>query len=396
MRASDFLAEMMRGDGARKDASCYGTVRATGEMPEVLLDGASETIPCWKTSDAHYNDRVLVQLNTDGRPVIVGNFTTPSVNDAEYAEVKNIANEADALLDTIAGIEQEADKTLEAIIEDSVAASKLLEGVEDVAEAADKTLAEIIQDAEAAGTSAAQAEASAAIALDQASAASASAIEANANAVAALTSLSTVEDVVGTLNWISEHGTFAKTRDVQGQTGKHYFSRSGSGTTADPYRYSDATSLFPSYELTSDATPETGKPYFVVEDGQYVQADVSEGFEQGVDYYENALYEFTGQLDETVQNYLASHLAMTDEGLWVTKDGQGCHLLIANNRLSFRGENGVEVAYIAVDENGESTFYMTRSVVVKNLRFSKWEWRPRMVNGSSSNLSLKWTGKVGA
>ena len=69
-------------------------------------------------------------------------------------------------------------------------------------------------------------------ALDQASAASASAIEANANAVAALTSLSTVEDVVGTLNWISEHGTFAKTRDVQGQTGKHYFSRSGSGTTA--------------------------------------------------------------------------------------------------------------------------------------------------------------------
>ena len=75
MKASDFLAELLRDDGPRKAASCYGTVKVVGDMPEVLLDGAPETIPCWKTSDAHYNDRVLVQLNTDGRPVIVGNFT---------------------------------------------------------------------------------------------------------------------------------------------------------------------------------------------------------------------------------------------------------------------------------------------------------------------------------
>ena len=112
-------------------------------------------------------------------------------------------------------------------------------------------------------------------------------------------------------------------------------------------------------------------------------------------YYEFApnpsalgFYEFTGELDSTVQNYIASHLSLTDEGLWVTKDGQGCHLLIANDRLSFRGLDGQEVAYIAVDERGESTFYMTRSVVVKDLKFGKWMWFER----SNRNMALKWVG----
>lgn len=48
-----------------------------------------------------------------------------------------------------------------------------------------------------------------------------------------------------------------------------------------------------------------------------------------------------------------------------------------------------EVAYIAVDpETRESTFYMTRSTVVKDLRFGNFKWFARR-NG---NMALKWVG----
>lgn len=48
-----------------------------------------------------------------------------------------------------------------------------------------------------------------------------------------------------------------------------------------------------------------------------------------------------------------------------------------------------EVAYIAVDPTTrESTFYMTRSVVVKDLRFGDWLWYGRR----NRNMALKWIG----
>lgn len=47
-----------------------------------------------------------------------------------------------------------------------------------------------------------------------------------------------------------------------------------------------------------------------------------------------------------------------------------------------------EVAYIAVDERGESMFYITREFVVKELRIGSWTWSTR----SNGNLSLKWVG----
>lgn len=48
-----------------------------------------------------------------------------------------------------------------------------------------------------------------------------------------------------------------------------------------------------------------------------------------------------------------------------------------------------EVAYIAVDPiTRESTFYMTRSVVVKDLRFGDFKWFAR----KNRNMALKWIG----
>ena len=47
-----------------------------------------------------------------------------------------------------------------------------------------------------------------------------------------------------------------------------------------------------------------------------------------------------------------------------------------------------EVAFISVDENSESMFYITRAVVVKDLRFDNWKWYAR----TNGNMALKWIG----
>ena len=281
----------------------------------------------------------------DGRYTVIANLSNPSVNDAEYGEVKNIAEEANTLLNGVADAAEQANQSLAETIGYAASAKSTLAGMESAATAANTTLEGIYADAESALSSATIARSAATQAISDAA-------SANASAVGALNGLNTIEDVVGTLNWIGEHGTFTATSDTTPDASKRYYSRTGSGTTADPYKYS--------YVSQSD----------------------------GMNPYSLGLYEWTGGLDETVQNYLAAHLTMAGDSLWVTADGEGCHLRIKNDRLSFIGTNGQEVAYIAVDENNESTFYMTRSVVVKDLRFGNWMWFGR----ANSNMALKWVG----
>jgi len=101
---------------------------------------------------------------------------------------------------------------------------------------------------------------------------------ANRSANTALTQLSVVEDVVDTLNWITEHGTYTATTDTTVQAGKVYYTRTGTGTEQDPYVY------------TAVVDP-TGNP----------QAQ--------------SWYELT--IDEAVSNYVNTHLSLTNDGLWV-------------------------------------------------------------------------------
>ena len=101
---------------------------------------------------------------------------------------------------------------------------------------------------------------------------------ANRSANTALTQLSVVEDVVDTLDWITEHGTYTATTDTTVQAGKVYYTRTGTGTEQDPYVY------------TAVVDP-TGNP----------QAQ--------------SWYELT--IDEAVSNYVNTHLSLTNDGLWV-------------------------------------------------------------------------------
>ena len=71
-------------------------------------------------------------------------------------------------------------------------------------------------------------------------------------------------------------------------------------------------------------------------------------------------------------------------------EASSAHIQASGSRMSFmNGEQ--EVAYIDIDQStGDAVFYMTRSIVVKDMQFGDglWKWYKR----SNNNMSVKWMG----
>ena len=152
------------------------------------------------------------------------------------------------------------------------------------------TLTEIYQDAKDAETAAGEAQTSAASAQNSAN--------------GALKGLSTVQDVIGVLDWAKDNATYTLTSDTDIVPGKTYWTRSGSGTEADPYTY------------TPIVTP--------------VKADLG------------TYYEISG-VDEAMADYINTHLALTDEGLYVLGGANQWKVLVATDGVYIiDGTSGVD------------------------------------------------------
>lgn len=243
-----------------------------------------------------------------------------------------------------------------ALIADSKAVEAKVDALkakEDARSAHDAAIA-AMADAEVAHTAATEAKADAVAANTAANEAKADALVATKAANGALTQLSVVEDVAGVLNWIQDHGSYVATTDTEVAPGKLYFLRSGDD-----------------YDLV---TNPTGNPS------------------------ENNYYELVS-VDETVANYVTSHLSLTNAGLWVVKDNNGYKILLANdgmkvydaqgNLVSTFGQNitfsgsrsqyiGGEDAYIVFDaSNGTISIGGTKVNINANVT----------VGGQSRNLS---------
>lgn len=208
---------------------------------------------------------------------------------------------------------------------------------------------------------------------------------ANNAATSALNGLSIVEDVVGVLTWISTHAT---------------------------------------YQLTSDDSVVQGKWYFTYDavNDEYEVVPNPTGDPSAQGWYEIA------SIDEAVQDYLTSHLALTDNGLWLQTDNVASKLLLSNtDGLVIYGENGPLAKYgtdaVIGDEsafhlkiNGTeigfyqaaqkvayingNKLYITQSVVLQQMDIGtptsdgglgQWSWKVHEVNGQN-NLYLKWLG----
>lgn len=190
----------------------------------VSVAGSTAPVPCVPEVACIKGDKVSVLMDRGaGRCYVVGNQSSPSPSGADLADVDAVAQRA----------QQDASAAQEAAATAQGAAATAQEAAEDAQDAAD---------------------------------------EAHGIANAAQYSLAEVENVVGTLNWIAEHGTYSLTQDSAIVDGKPYYTRSGTS---------------PNYIYTVVAEP--------------VASELST-------YYEL-------HLDESVQNFLASHIWLDQYGL---------------------------------------------------------------------------------
>lgn len=128
-----------------------------------------------------------------------------------------------------------------------------------------------------------------------------------------------MEKVVGTVNWIAEHGEYALTSDTAVDDSKVYYTRSGSGTQADPYVY------------TRVANP--------------------------VDSAISTYYELV-DVDESIQNFINTHVWVEQDGLYVGTQGTDYKARIDADSLDILDDTGAVVATFGevaqIGKSGES------------------------------------------
>lgn len=245
--------------------------RIEGGTAWVQIPGGVDETPVQLTLNAKEGDAVQVRV-AGGKAWITGNGTNPPTDDTRA----NQANETAIYAQTIA--ENAEGSARRASLAADVAEAKA-QAASDAAQAASDAAEEAWDKADDAETAAGQAQTSAQTA--------------NSAANGALTSLSTVQDVIGMLNWAADNADYSLTQDTDIVPGKTYWTRSGAGTEADPYVY----------------TPVTNP----------VKTDL------------NIYYEISG-VDEAMGDFINAHLALTEEGLWILPDGmdaQSYRVLIA-------------------------------------------------------------------
>lgn len=226
---------------------------------------------------------------------------------AAQESASSAASAASSAVSSAARAEQSAQQAIGDAARAESAAQQAVEDAADAEQAAGeaKTSAQqAIEEANEAHDAATAAQAEASRASQSATEAKGAATRANTAANDALAQVATVEDVIGVVDWVTEHGTYSLTTDTAIDPDKVYYTRSGSGTQADPYLYA--------------AVPEP-----VADDlGTYYELSVQEALSQ----------------------YVASHLALTDAGLYVLKDGSGYRLLLTNDGMQVIDPAGHTVA----------------------------------------------------
>ena len=241
-----------------------------------------------------------------------------------------------------------------------------------------------------AANAAAAAQNSADAAQNAADAAALQASTAGIYANSALDQIGIIQDVVGVLDLLSTNANYQLTTDTTVQPGKWYFTRSGTS---------------PDYVYTVVTNP--------------VDADLG------------TYYEITS-IDQVVESYVTSRLAVTADGLWIQDPSMATKILLsAADGVVLYGPNGSIIGkYGATAQIGDAAgfhiemdgtelgfyqatrkvayisnnqLYITQSVVLQQMDLGitvndgglgQWSWKVH-ANGatpSRNNLNLKWIG----
>lgn len=305
------LLEMMKQAGDTT-TSAYDTqatvVRTEADTIWVHIPGGVSETPVRKTIDAKVGDDIQIRVG-GGRAWAVGNATSPPTDDTTA----------------------------------TIATQK--------AETAQKTADGAAEAAQTAWNYADSAHEAADTAWNHANSAYSAAVRANTSANDALIQLSTVEDVVDTLNWVTEHGTMTKTTDTAIDPTHVYFVRDNNGDYVVGSNH---------YRIVTEPKAEELITYYVL------------------------------SIDEAVSNYVTSHLALTNEGLYVVKDNQGYKVLLANDGLKIYDNQGHLVSTF-----GESIVFDSSrpQTIGNNSTYIKWydsnnDQIPDSIEISGSNVSI--------
>ena len=224
---------------------------------------------------------------------------------------------------------------------------------------ADEKAEDAMDSASRARQSARIAQESAEAAQESAGIARESAEAASAYATTALAGLGTVQSVAETLAWVTQHGQMV---------------------------------------ATADAEPDPTKVYFVEdEDGDYAVGGVHYSIVQVPDADHMGDY-YELRVDESVQNYVTTHLAVTDDGLHVfgkngrivVGDSAGFHVAIDPTQLAFcqgmtEDENGNPVDNrVAWVTNNE--LHIPRAIITEGVQVGHYRW----VELTNGNFALKY------
>ena len=213
--------------------------RVEGDTLWVHIPGGVDETPVKKTVNAKEGDQVQVRIS-GGRAWVTGNSTAPPTDDKK-----------------------------------AVAAQLVAEGATDMAKAAGDAANEAAEDAKRAH--------------DAADAAQGSADVAGQAADSAMVNLAEIENVVGTLNWITAHGTMTLTTDVAIDPSHVYFVRDPNGNYHVGEYY---------YSIVTEPKAEELSTYYVL------------------------------TVDESIQNYVATHVAVDAEGLWLLPESSGAYKIL--------------------------------------------------------------------
>lgn len=301
--------------------------------------GVTET-PAELTINAKPGDNVMVRV-AGGRAFLLGNATNPPTDDATAKEA--LSNAADALQSAVnakraADSAEASAATASAAAQDAV---ETAESVHDIAVQAQEDAETAKTNAQTAITNAAAAQTAAGAAQTSADNAQASAQSAQNSANGALNGLSTVQDVIGALEWAKKNAEFSLTTDTEIEPGKTYWTVTATAVTpagtenpSEENWYTNiGTSTVPVYQKTTDTTVQSGTTYYDVEGTPVPNPVVTD-----IGTY----YEISG-VDEAMADFINTHLALTDEGLYVLGGANQWKVLIAPDGVYIiDGTSGVD------------------------------------------------------
>ena len=245
----------------KKATYADGTVMSVrGNMAYVNIDGGAQKTPCQLAMSAKVGDKVRITI-VDHTASVTGNYTEPATSDVEAVAARKRADAAFESAQTAHSAAQNAEASAEAAASSAASAAESAASAAESAASAAGSAAIAEQKAQEAIGSADTAKRMAQAAQKSADAALESATDAMNSSTVANNKLSDVEQVVGTLNWISEHGRYLEATETEPVEDRIYYTRSYD-SVREEYVYKTVGEIPPAYELTTDTAIDPDKTYY--------------------------------------------------------------------------------------------------------------------------------------